>query len=74
MNRQMDRVINWFLIIAAVTVIILKIVGVIKIPWLWLLSPIWIVLGFGILFIIVIVIIFSIEKIKDKKENKNERY
>jgi len=73
-NRQMDRVINWFLIIAAVTVIILKIVGVIKIPWLWLLSPIWIVLGFGILFIIVIVIIFSIEKIKDKKENKNERY
>lgn len=41
----------------AVAFIVLKIVGVIKWSWWWVLAPIWIPLAIGIIFFIIIIII-----------------
>jgi len=66
-----DRVADIFLMVAAITVIILKITNVIKISWLWLTSIIWIpftlgiVLSFGLFFFYLGIML--IDKIKEKK-------
>jgi len=66
-----DRVADIFLMVAAITVIILKITNVIKISWLWLTSIIWIpftlgiVLCFGLFFFYLGIML--IDKIKEKK-------
>ena len=58
------------LIIAAI--FIMKFIGIITIPWIWLLSPLW--LGAAFLFLLTFVIIIRnvINNIKRRKEN--ERY
>lgn len=66
-----DRVADIFLIVAAITVVILKITNVIKISWLWLTSIIWIpfvlglVLCFGLFFFYLGIML--IDKTKEKK-------
>ena len=75
-NRDpVDKVADCIIICAVITVIILKITNVIKISWLWLLSPIWIALAMGI---ILAIILFSIGFIKvtleNKRRNNYERY
>lgn len=49
-----DRIVDIFIIGAIITVIVLKITNVITIPWIWLLSPIWILFGMGLGFAIII--------------------
>lgn len=67
-----DRVADIFLIVAAITVIILKITNVIKISWLWLTSIIWvpftlgIILSIGMFFFYLGIIL--IDKIKEKNK------
>jgi energy-coupling factor transporter transmembrane protein EcfT len=74
MNTNTDRVINGAVISVIIGVIVLKITNVIKIPWIWLLCPIWIVLGFGTIlaFVLTLACLFHIKI--NKGENKNERY
>ena len=38
-------------------VIILKFMGIITIPWIWLLSPLW--LGFAFLFLLTLIIVIK---------------
>lgn len=70
-----DRFVDVIIVGAILTAIILKLTGVITIDWIWVLSPIWIILGlgliFGLLFILWVVIYNFIDKLKEKR---NERY
>lgn len=75
MNDNTERLVDITIIAIVISVIILKIIGVIKIAWFWLLSPLWILFGLGVAICIVItssVIIMDI--INHIKERKNERY
>ena len=51
-----DRIADIFIIGVVITVIILKIVNIITIPWVWLLCPIWGLMGVGVVFAIIIII------------------
>lgn len=75
-SQMVDRIVNCAIAIAIVAVIVLKIVGVITIPWIWLLSPIWILLGLGIILGLVLGIWCLIDnyKYEKKKEKEYERY
>lgn len=66
-----DRVADIFLIVAAITVIILKITNVIKISWLWLTSIIWIPFALGLVLTFVLIIWYEIEVIIDMIRRKN---
>ena len=63
-----DRVVDIFLLIGLVAVIALKISGVITIPWVWLLSPLWIPFLIMTAGMIVITIWFIIDTIKEKRK------
>lgn len=63
-----DRVVDIFLLIGIVAVIALKISGVITIPWLWLLSLLWIPFLIMVAGMIVITIWFIIDTIKEKRK------
>lgn len=56
-----DKIVDFFIIGAIITVIILKLTNVITISWLWLLSPIWIPFGVGCVFAFVFLIVVIIE-------------
>ena len=45
----------------AIAFIVLKLCHVIEWSWLWVLSPIWITFGIGILLIIIGLIVFAIK-------------
>jgi hypothetical protein len=68
-----DKIVDIFIIGVIVTVIVLKITNVIKISWLWLLSPIWILLGAGLIFAIGLTIICLIDECINKRRKNNER-
>ena len=65
-----DKCIDIFIILCIVAVIVLKITGVITIPWLWISAIIWIPFLLGCILAIIIVMIAiiqnAIEKIKEK--------
>ena len=71
MEEHFDRIADFFVIGAVITIIVLKIIGIITIPWIWLLAPIWIPLGIGCIGAMIIGTMFIIEC---KKEKRNERY
>jgi membrane protein YdbS with pleckstrin-like domain len=69
-----DRIVDIAIILGAITIVILKFTNVIQLSWFWLLSPLWILAGLGVIFCILITIAFIIHNIKYKvKENKDER-
>lgn len=74
MRDNEDRVVDIFFIIAAIVLVILKLTNIITISWLWLLSPLWIMAGLGIIICIIITIMFIFHNFTYKKEKKNERY
>lgn len=64
-----DRIADIIIIGSIITVIVLKITNVIKVPWIWLLSPIWMLFGVGCIFVFIFLIIIAIENYINKKEN-----
>lgn len=56
-----DRIVDAVICLAVITVIVLKICGVITISWLWLLAPLWIPFGIGVVMAIIFVILYLIE-------------
>lgn len=60
MTNGEDKIVDILCIVAIISVIILKITGVITVSWLWLLSPIWISLSAGIIITLVILIAYFI--------------
>ena len=69
-----DRFVDIILIIAAITVITLKITNVITISWLVLFSPFLFLMGLGILFMVSITLTYLIRNYIKKGEKNNERY
>lgn len=65
-----DRIVDGIVIGAILTVIGLKIAGIITISWLWLLSPIWILASIGIILGILLTILCLITKHIHKGEKK----
>lgn len=73
MSNKEDRVAECFLIVLLLSVIVLKLTNIIQIPWVWLLCPIWLAFGLGLVLAIVFTILYIYE-ILFHKEKKNERY
>ncbi len=73
MKNKEDRIADITLIILLLSVIILKLTNVIQIPWIWLLCPIWLAFGLGLVLAIIFIILYIYE-ILFHKEKKNERY
>ena len=65
-----DRIVDGIIIGAILTVIGLKIAGIITISWLWLLSPIWILASIGIILGIFLTILCLITTYIHKGEKK----
>ena len=65
-----DRFIDAIIIGAILTVIALKIAGIITISWLWLLSPFWILSGLGIILAVILTIMCLINTHTNKGEKK----
>ena len=63
---DIDRFVDIGLIICIITIIVLKVVGVITIPWVWLLSPIWFPLAGGIVLALALILFLLIERIVKK--------
>jgi len=66
--NNLDRIADVAVIGAIIAVIVLKIIGIITIPWVWLLSPIWICFGLGIIIALAMMIIFFIQCKKEKRK------
>lgn len=56
-----DRIVDIAIVAIILAVIVLKICGVITISWLWLLAPLWIPFGIGVVMAIIFVILYFIE-------------
>ena len=65
-----DRIEDLIVLLAIIAVLILKLIGVIKISWFWLLCPIWGGFAFLTLALIGIGIYTLIVNIKDHIEYK----
>ena len=65
-----DRFVDIFIILCAIAIVVLKITNVITLSWLWLLSPLWILAGLGIILCIITTIMFIIHDFTYKKEKK----
>lgn len=65
-----DRIVDIVFIIGVVAVIVLKIIGVITIPWIWLLCPIWGLLIIGCAFAIIITLVCLIQEYINEKRKK----
>ena len=55
--------------VLAIVFIVLKLIGVISWPWIWVLSPIWIPIVLAVLYII---LLFLVIKWLKKQENDDE--
>lgn len=67
---QNDNWIDGIIITGVITVIVLKIAGIITIPWIWLLSPLWICAIAGIIGLSAITLIYLIRKYIITRRNK----
>jgi len=61
-----DRIVDGILICGIITIIILRICNVITWPWKWILAPIWIPLGIGVILALIFAIVIIIYCIKEK--------
>ena len=64
-----DRIVDAFFIVGVLTILVLKLMNIITIPWLWLTAIIWIPFSIGIVLAIILLILFIIEN-KIHKEKK----
>lgn len=66
------RIEDLVILLGICVVIILKFMGIITIPWIWLLSPLWLGFAFLVLLTLIILVKNLINSIKRRKNN--ERY
>ena len=76
MKDNFDRGVDIFFGVCILTLIILKLTGIIKVSWLILLAPLWGLFLLGIFLAILLTLMCFINMwINDrKKEKDNERY
>ena len=68
-----DKCADIFILLVVLTVIGLKISGIITIPWVWLLAPIWVTFLVGLVIACIVLLLFLGACVIDKieiKENK----
>ena len=70
MNKGEDRIVDITVILLIIIVIHFKCIGIITIPWIWLLSPIWILFGIVLIAAVIIFIVLLITICKDKRRKK----
>lgn len=63
-----DRIVDAVAALIILAVPILRILNIITIPWVWILAPLWLGLGAGIILAIIFIILFVIKG----KEIENE--
>lgn len=68
-----NRIADIFIVGVIITILVLKLTNVITVPWVWLLSPIWILFGIGFIFAFVVTLICLLQEYIHKKEKNNER-
>ena len=68
-----DRFVDVFIILGAIAIVVLKLTNVITLSWLWLLSPLWICAGLGIILCIIMTIGFIIHSFTYKRRKEYER-
>jgi len=61
-----DKLVDWIVAVIAVGIIILKICGVITIPWVWILFPIWGFVLLGMCFCLIVLIGLIISRIIER--------
>ena len=69
-NNKADRFTDAIIIIAICVAVALKITGVIRISWLWFLSPLWITFGLGLILAIFVTVASVIFDIIRRRKNK----
>ena len=69
MNNE-DRIVDIFIILGAIAIIVLKITNVITISWLWLLSPLWILMSLGVVLCILTTIMYIIHNFTYKRRKE----
>lgn len=74
MRDGVDRIADIFIVVFIAIIIGLKLEGIITISWFWLLSPIWLLFGLGVILSIILLTACIINSYIINKENKNERY
>ena len=67
-----DKCADIFILLAVLTVIGLKIGGIITIPWVWLLAPIWVTFLVGLVIACIVLLLFLGTLVIDKNRNKGE--
>lgn len=65
-ESKIDRITDIFIVLAYITIIVLKAVNIIVISWWWIFSPFILVFGAGILFTTIITIGIFINWIRRK--------
>jgi len=68
-----DRFVDILIILGAIAIVVLKLTNVITLSWLWLLSPLWICAGLGIILCILTTIMYIIHDFTYKRRKENER-
>ena len=69
MNNE-DRIVDIFIILGAIAIVVLKFTNVITLSWLWLLSPLWICAGLGIIICILTTIGYIIHNFTYKRRKE----
>lgn len=67
-----DRLANGIVIGILATIILFRIFNIITWPWVWLLAPIWIPFGIGVIFAVILLFIILMQKILKKGVFKND--
>ena len=69
-----DKCADIFIFLADLTVIGLKIGGIITIPWVWLLAPIWVTFLVGLVIACIVLLLFLGSCVIDKIEIISETH
>ena len=65
-ESKIDRITDAFIVLAYITIIVLKAVNIIVISWWWIFSPFILVFGAGVIFATIIIIGMFINWIRRK--------
>ena len=66
MKDKLDKFVDITIIIAFLTLIVLRLFGVFQISWWIILCPLWIPFGMGVILALIIFILFLISVVKEK--------
>ena len=69
-NMNEDRIVDIGIILGAIAIVVLKFMNVITLSWLWVLSPLWICAGLGIILCIIAIIAYIYHDLTYKRRKE----